>query len=209
MSTGNCCSRPYCESTHFLDNVVSANAYVPSVPEVAEAAYRARRIGLGIMGLGDMMYKMGIRYGSEEGQEFAAQVMEFVRFHTHAEEHRTCRRARAVSLPSRAASTIPNRTDGMAWQPPQPVTPYTRDWGRPTLDWQADRRRHQPSTASATQPRPPWRPPAPSPQFAAVKDMAASRYSRLATFAISVMATKMWSWRTPARSSTKRWHRQA
>src|SRR6185503_7810900 len=40
------------ESTHFLDNVVSANAYVPVVPEVAEAAYRARRIGLGIMGLG-------------------------------------------------------------------------------------------------------------------------------------------------------------
>ncbi len=40
------------ESTHFLDNVVSANAYVPVVPEVAEAAFRARRIGLGIMGLG-------------------------------------------------------------------------------------------------------------------------------------------------------------
>ncbi len=37
--------------THFLDNVVTANAYVPAVPEVAEAAYRARRIGLGIMGL--------------------------------------------------------------------------------------------------------------------------------------------------------------
>jgi ribonucleoside-diphosphate reductase alpha chain len=70
------------ESTHFLDNVVSANSYVPAVPEVAEAAYRARRIGLGIMGLGDMMYKLGIRYGSAEGQEFAAQIMEFVRYHT-------------------------------------------------------------------------------------------------------------------------------
>ena len=69
------------ESTHFLDNVVTANAYVPVIPEVAEAAYRARRIGLGIMGLGDMMYLLGIRYGSEEGQEFAAQIMEFVRYH--------------------------------------------------------------------------------------------------------------------------------
>ena len=59
---------------------MSANAYVPAVPEVAEAAYRARRIGLGIMGLGDLMYKLGIRYGSEEGQEFAAQVMDFVRY---------------------------------------------------------------------------------------------------------------------------------
>jgi len=69
------------ESTHFLDNVVTTNKYVPVVPEVAAAAFRARRIGLGIMGLGDMMYKLGIRYGSEEGQEFAAQIMEFTRFH--------------------------------------------------------------------------------------------------------------------------------
>ncbi len=60
---------------------MTANAYVPAVPEVAEAAFRARRIGLGIMGLGDMMYKLGIRYGSAEGQEFAAQIMEFVRYH--------------------------------------------------------------------------------------------------------------------------------
>ena len=36
--TGNC-SALHLESTHFLDNVVSANAYVPAVPQVAEAAY--------------------------------------------------------------------------------------------------------------------------------------------------------------------------
>jgi len=50
-------------STHFLDNVVDANKYVPAVPELAEAAHRARRIGLGIMGLGDVMYRLGVRYG--------------------------------------------------------------------------------------------------------------------------------------------------
>jgi ribonucleoside-diphosphate reductase alpha chain len=69
-------------STRFLDNVVSANAYVPAVPQLREAANRARRIGLGIMGLGDLMYNVGVRYGSDEAQEFAAQVMEFVRFHS-------------------------------------------------------------------------------------------------------------------------------
>ncbi|HSB00882.1 MAG TPA: ribonucleotide reductase N-terminal alpha domain-containing protein, partial [Anaerolineales bacterium] len=68
-------------STIFLDDVVEANAYVPAVPQLKEAAHRARRIGLGIMGLADLLYHVGIRYGSEEGQEFAAQVMEFVRYH--------------------------------------------------------------------------------------------------------------------------------
>jgi len=69
-------------ATHFLDNVVEANAYVPSVPQLHEAAHRARRIGLGLMGLADLMYHAGIRYGSEEGQEFVAQVMEFIRYHS-------------------------------------------------------------------------------------------------------------------------------
>ena len=68
-------------STRFLDDVVEANAYVPAVPQLTEAAHRARRIGLGIMGLADLMYHVGVRYGSPEGQEFGAQVMEFVRYH--------------------------------------------------------------------------------------------------------------------------------
>ena len=32
-------------STRFLDDVVEANAYVPAVPQLKEAAHRARRIG--------------------------------------------------------------------------------------------------------------------------------------------------------------------
>ena len=83
-------------STLFLDDVVEANAYVPAVPQLKEAAHRARRIGLGIMGLADLMYHAGIRYGSPEGQEFAAQVMEFVRYHCHADQHRAGPAARRL-----------------------------------------------------------------------------------------------------------------
>src|SRR5665648_565241 len=68
-------------SVRFLDNVVEANAYVPAVPQLKEAAHRARRIGLGIMGLADLMYHTGTRYGSEIGQNFGSQIMEFVRYH--------------------------------------------------------------------------------------------------------------------------------
>lgn len=123
------------ESTNFLDNVVSANAYVPVVPEVAQAAYRARRIGLGIMGLGDLMYRLGIRYGSTEGQEFAAQVMEFVRFHCMKHSIQLAQE-RQPFLAFAGSIYDSSQPGGMKWQPPQPLAPFTRDWARPALDWQ-------------------------------------------------------------------------
>ena len=122
------------ESTYFLDNVVTANAYVPVIPEVAAAAYRARRIGLGIMGLGDMMYQLGIRYGSEEGQEFAAQIMEFVRFYS-MDQSIELAKARAPFLGFAGSIYDAKQPNGMKWQPPQPQTPFTRNWQRPALDW--------------------------------------------------------------------------
>ena len=122
------------ESTHFLDNVVSANAYVPGVPEVAEAAFRARRIGLGIMGLGDLMYKLGIRYGSEEGQEFAAQVMEFVRFHC-MQQSIDLAAERSPFLAFEGSIYDDTQPGGMKWQTPSPLFAYSRDWKRPDLDW--------------------------------------------------------------------------
>jgi ribonucleotide reductase alpha subunit len=46
-------------STIFLDDVIQANEYVPAVPQLKKAAEQARRIGLGMMGLGDLMYHAG------------------------------------------------------------------------------------------------------------------------------------------------------
>jgi len=120
-------------STRFLDDVVSANKYVPAVPQLRQAAYRARRIGLGIMGLGDMMYRLGIRYGSGEAQEFAAQTMEFVRYHCMltsvalAEE-------RGPFLAIKGSLYDPH---DLKWSPPTPLSPYSRAYGRPAVDWDA------------------------------------------------------------------------
>jgi adenosylcobalamin-dependent ribonucleoside-diphosphate reductase len=122
------------ESTHFLDNVVSANAYVPAVPEVARAAYNSRRIGLGIMGLSDMMYELGIRYGSEEGQEFAAQIMEFVRYHC-MEKSVELAKERGAFLAYPGSIYDPNQEGGMKWRVPSPIKSYKRNWQRPPLDW--------------------------------------------------------------------------
>ncbi len=118
-------------STRFLDNVVDANKYVPAVPQLREAALRARRIGLGIMGLGDMMYRLGVRYGSEEGQEFAAQAMEFVRYHCMKTSVELARE-RGPFLAITGSIYDPQ---DLKWQAPQPLKPYGYDWDRPALDW--------------------------------------------------------------------------
>ena len=118
-------------STRFLDNVVTVNQYVPSVPQLKEAALRARRIGLGIMGLGDLMYHQGIRYGSEESLEFAGQVIEFVRYHAIKTSVSLARER--GPFPAIEGSIYDPRH--LKWQPPTPLSPYSRDWGRPRLDW--------------------------------------------------------------------------
>lgn len=118
-------------STRFLDDVVTANAYVPAVPQLREAAYRARRIGLGIMGLGDLMYHVGVRYGSPEAEEFAAQVMEFVRFHCM----KTSVDLSAERGPFIAITGSLYDPQDLRWSAPPPLRPYGLDFGRPSLDW--------------------------------------------------------------------------
>jgi len=115
----------------FLDNVVDANKYVPAVPEIEEAAHRARRVGLGIMGLGDLMFKVGIRYGSPEAEEFAAQIMEFVRFHAM---RTSIERARDRGAFPAIQGSIYD-PENLTWRPPTPLAPNVHDFGRPSLDW--------------------------------------------------------------------------
>ena len=118
-------------STRFLDDVIQANAYVPAVPQLKEAAFNARRIGLGIMGLGDLMYHTGIRYGSEEGQEFASQVMEFIRYHALL----TSIELAKERGPFPAIHGSLYDPENMKWIPPRPILPYHHHWGRPAIDW--------------------------------------------------------------------------
>ena len=118
-------------STRFLDDVVEANAYVPAVPQLKEAAHRARRIGLGIMGLADLMYHVGVRYGSQEGQEFGAQVMEFVRYHAM----KTSIELAQERGPFPAIEGSIYDMDNMTWTPPQSLVSLDHDWGRPAVGW--------------------------------------------------------------------------
>ena len=118
-------------STRFLDDVVSANKYVPAVPQLEDAAHRVRRIGLGIMGLADVMYMIGVRYGDEESLDLAGQVMEFVRYHCM----RTSIELARERGPFPAISGSLYDPDNLRWQPPTPVQPFAHDFDRPHLSW--------------------------------------------------------------------------
>ncbi len=118
-------------ATRFLDDVVDANVYVPAVPQLKEAALRARRIGLGIMGIADLMYHVGVRYGSPAGEDFGAQVMEFVRY-TAMQTSIELARERGAFPAISGSIYDPNH---LLWQPP--VSPFENQqyWNRPNLDW--------------------------------------------------------------------------
>jgi len=118
-------------ATTFLDDVVEANAYVPAVPQLEKAAKQSRRIGLGIMGLADLLYHARIRYGSVEGQEFAAQVMEFIRY--HAMETSVALAKQRGSFPAIVGSIYDPQA--LTWIPPQPLKKFQHDYGRPKIDW--------------------------------------------------------------------------
>lgn len=59
----------------FLDNVVTWNEYLNPLESQKEAARLTRRLGLGIMGIADMLNQLGVAYDSEEGLQIMEQLM--------------------------------------------------------------------------------------------------------------------------------------
>jgi ribonucleoside-diphosphate reductase alpha chain len=60
----------------FLDDVIDAGKF-PAVGKIEEHARDTRRIGLGIMGLAQLLAYQEVAYDSEEGRAFVEHVMEF------------------------------------------------------------------------------------------------------------------------------------
>lgn len=70
-------------ATRFLDNVVDINKY--PLREIEEMALFTRKIGLGVMGVGDVLYELELPYNGKAGLDFMDELMEFVAYHSHAQ----------------------------------------------------------------------------------------------------------------------------
>ncbi len=64
-------------AVRFLDDVVEVNKY--PTQEIHEATHATRKIGLGVMGFADMLFKLAMAYDSDEALELADRIGSFIR----------------------------------------------------------------------------------------------------------------------------------
>jgi len=70
-------------AVHFLDNVVQTNPF--TLEQIYDEVHQNRRIGLGVMGWADMLFRLKIAYNSDQAIELAEKVMKFINEEGHLE----------------------------------------------------------------------------------------------------------------------------
>jgi len=71
------------KTTRFLDNIIDVNTY--PVEEINVASKESRRIGLGVMGVADLLYKLRIAYNSKEGYDLQSKLSEALTYYSMEE----------------------------------------------------------------------------------------------------------------------------
>lgn len=66
--------------SRFLDNVIDVNNF--PLKAIEDMTLATRKIGLGVMGLADLLFDLRMPYSSDEGRKFMEKLMEFMNYHS-------------------------------------------------------------------------------------------------------------------------------
>src|SRR3989338_4225534 len=61
----------------------ATHGYLPKFPlkQIEEMSLATRKIGLGVMGLGDLLYELRLPYNTDEGRKFMEKLMQFIAYY--------------------------------------------------------------------------------------------------------------------------------
>ncbi len=112
------------KTTRFLDNVIDVNYY--PVTEINTASKDSRRIGLGVMGVADLLYKLRIPYNSPQGYELQAKLSEALTYYS-MEESVALAKSRG-EFPLCARTEFPDGKIPVAGYYEKPKEEHSFDW---------------------------------------------------------------------------------
>ncbi|MBI2655886.1 ribonucleoside reductase class II, partial [Candidatus Woesearchaeota archaeon] len=69
--------------TRFLDNVIDVNNF--PLKSIEEMSLSTRKVGLGVMGVANLLYELKLPYNTDEGRQFMEKLMEFIAYWSKVE----------------------------------------------------------------------------------------------------------------------------
>ena len=108
-------------AVHMLDNVIDMNRYPNE--DITNVTNSTRRIGIGVMGLADMLVQLGLPYDSQKARDLAGKVMEAINQTAHAASRDLAKSRGPYPEMPHVSTTDPNTSQAIRNTAPTTIAP--------------------------------------------------------------------------------------